>query len=164
LLGAVRAEVAALDPLLVIHRAAPLAEVVGRGVARERFALVLIGTFAGVALLLSAIGLYGVLAYIARERRQEMGIRMMLGATATNVRKLVLGQAARIVVVGVALGLAGVVASGPLLESLLYETGTREPFLLAGATLLLIGATLLAAYLPARRAARVPPLAAMQDE
>jgi hypothetical protein len=164
LLDAVRAEVAALDPLLVIHRAAPLTEVVGRGVARERFALVLIGTFAGVALLLSVIGLYGVLAYIARQRRQEMGIRMMLGATATNVRKLVLGQAARIVVAGVAFGLAGVVASGRLLDSLLYETGTREPFLLAGATLLLIGAALLAAYLPARRAARVQPLTAIRDE
>ena len=93
ILADVRAKVAELDPQLVVHRAAPMTEVVGRGTRRERFALVLMAAFAGVSLLLAVIGLYGVLAYAVRLRTQEIGIRMALGATAAQVRLTVLRQA-----------------------------------------------------------------------
>lgn len=93
ILGDVRAAIAAMDPELVVHRAAPMTEVVGRGTRRERFALILMGAFAGVSLMLAAIGLYGTLAYAVRQRTQEIGIRMALGATAAQIRLMVVRQA-----------------------------------------------------------------------
>ena len=105
MLAAVRAAIAALDPELVVHRPAPMTEVVGRGSSRERFALVLMGAFAGVSLLLAALGLYGVLAYTVRQRTQEIGIRMALGASAAQVRALMLRQAALVLGVGLVAGI-----------------------------------------------------------
>jgi putative ABC transport system permease protein len=162
-LTAVRAELAALDPDLVVYRAAPLAEVVGRGIARESFALVLMTAFAGVALLLATVGLYGVLAYTVRQRAHEIGIRMVLGATAANIRKLVLRQGVSVVVLGVAFGVGGAFASGRLLSALLYETAPTDPRVLIATVLPLCAAALLAVWLPARRASRVEPRVAMQD-
>ena len=159
-----RAEVAGLDPELVVHRAAPMAEVVGRGTSRERFALVLMRAFAGVSLLLAAVGLYGVLAYTVRQRTQEIGIRIALGATTAQVRALVLRQA------------AVVLARRPRRRHLparsCSDAGCRRwcsrpvrgiPRILVATALLLTATGLVAAWLPARRASRVDPKTAMRE-
>jgi ABC-type antimicrobial peptide transport system permease subunit len=164
IVAAVRAEVAALDPQLVVFRVAPMAEVVGTGVARERFALVLIGTFAIVAVALAGIGLYGVLAYSVRQRTQEFGIRMALGATAAHVRRLVLRQAALVVGIGTAVGIGGALMIGHWLSSLVYQTSPRDPRIFVATTLLLMVVALLSAWLPAWRASRVEPRIAINQE
>jgi hypothetical protein len=164
ILAAVRAEVAALDPQLVVFRVAPMTEVVGSGVARERFALVLMGAFAIVAVVLAAVGLYGVLAYSVRQRTQEIGIRMALGATAAQVRGLVLRQAAVMVGLGTSLGVAGALMAGRWLSSLVYQTSPHDPRVLFATTLLLVIVALLSAALPAWRASRVEPRIAIYEE
>jgi hypothetical protein len=164
ILSAVRAEVAALDAQLVVYRPAPLAGVVGRGVARERFALVLMGAFAIVAIALAAIGLYGVLAYSVRQRTQEFGIRMALGATARDVRSLVLRQAAVVVGAGIALGTAGALIAGRWLATLVYETSPHDPRVFAATISILAVVALFSAWLPALRASRVEPRISMHEE
>jgi predicted permease len=161
-LDAVRAEVARLDPQLVVYRPAALTDVVGRGVSRERFALVIVGAFALVSLLLAALGLYGVLAYMVRERRPEIGIRIALGARAANIRALVLRQAAVVVAIGVPAGLGGALLLGRWLGALAFEISPSDPRILVSAALLLAAVAFVAAWLPAQRAARVPPTTAMQ--
>jgi putative ABC transport system permease protein len=163
LLPAVRGAVAALDSQLVVHRATSLSEVVGRGVSRERFALVLMAAFALVAMGLASVGLYGVLAYSVRQRTHEFGIRMALGATASHVRGLVLRQAAVVLGIGLAIGTVGAFAIGRWLAALV-ETGPRSPGLLVATVALLAAVTLLSAWLPAWRASRVDPGAAMHEE
>jgi predicted lysophospholipase L1 biosynthesis ABC-type transport system permease subunit len=163
ILGHVRAVVAALDPELVVHRPMPLADVVGRGVARERFALVLMVSFAAVALLLAVLGLYGVLAYTVRQRAQEIGIRIALGASAAQVRALVLRQAFAVLGIGLVFGLGGALALGRWLSSLVFQVSPSDPRILLGAAALLMSVGLIAAFLPARRAARVEPRLTMQE-
>jgi ABC-type antimicrobial peptide transport system permease subunit len=162
ILAAVRAEIAALDPELVVLGAAPMTEVVGRGVRRERFALVLMGAFAGVSLMLAALGLYGVLSYIVRQRTQEIGIRIALGASAGQVRGLVLRQAVLVLGVGVVAGIAGAVVLGRWLSHV-FEITAWDATILVTTTVLLTITSLLAAWLPARRASRMAPRTAMQE-
>ena len=157
-----RQEVARLDPELVVHRPATMAEVVGRGTSRERFALVLMGAFALVALALAALGLYGVLAYTVRQRSTEIGIRMALGATAAQVRALVFRQAAAVVGLGVAAGLAGALVLGRWLEALAFGIAPSDPRILMASAVVLALVALVAAWLPAQRATRVEPRVAMQ--
>jgi putative ABC transport system permease protein len=163
IVAAVRAEVAALDPELVVHRAHPLTEVIGRGVSRERFAFVLMGVFAAVSLLLAALGLYGVLAYTVRQRTQEIGIRIALGATAGQVRALVLRQAVSVLMIGLVAGTAGALALGRWLSSLVFEVSPSDPRVFLATALLLTMTGLFSAWLPARRASRVEPRAAIQN-
>ena len=123
--------VARLDPELVVHRPAAMADVVGRGASRERFALVLMGAFALVALVLAALGLYGVLAYTVRQRTKEIGIRMALGASAAQVRALVFRQAAVVVGLGLAAGLGGALVLGRWLAALAFGIRPSDPRILA---------------------------------
>jgi ABC-type antimicrobial peptide transport system permease subunit len=141
-----------------------MADVVGRGVSRERFALVLMGAFTAVALALAAVGLYGLLAYSVRQRTREIGIRMALGATAAQVRNLVLRQAAAVLGIGLLGGIAGALAIGRWLSSLVFETSPTDPRVLLVTALLLTLVGLLSAWLPARRASRVEPRVAIQEE
>jgi putative ABC transport system permease protein len=163
ILAAARAAVSALDPELVVHRPAPMSEVVGRGVSRERFTLVLMGTFAGVSLLLAAIGLYGVLAYGVRQRTTEIGIRMALGATAAQVRALVLRQAALVVGMGLVVGIAAAWILGRWLSSLVFETSPWDARIVLATVSLLTITSLVSALVPALRASRVEPGIAMQE-
>jgi putative ABC transport system permease protein len=163
LLGAVRAEVARLDPQLVVHRAAPMSDVVERGSRRERFALLLVATFAIAATTLGVLGLYGMLAYMVRQRTTEIGIRIALGATAAQVRAAVLRQAAFVLAIGIVIGIGGALLLGRWLSSLLFQTSAWDPRIIATTAALLAITGLIAAWLPARRASRIDPRIAIQE-
>jgi putative ABC transport system permease protein len=147
----------------VVHRPAPMTDVVGRGASRERFALVLMGTFALVALGLAALGLYGVLSYAIRQRSMEIGIRVALGATAAQMRALVLRQAGGVLSLGVVAGLAGALVLGRWLDALAFGIAPSDPRILIASAVVLALVAFVAAWLPAQRAARVEPRIAMQD-
>ena len=152
-----------MDAELVVHRPTPMADVVGRGVSRERFALVLMGAFALVSLALATLGVYGVLSYGVTQRTAEIGIRMALGATAAEVRALVMRQAAIVVGIGVVAGLGGALALGRWLGALAFGVTPSDPAFLAATVLLLAVVAAAASWLPARRATRIEPRIAMQD-
>jgi putative ABC transport system permease protein len=139
-----------------------LEEIVGSTIARPRAMSVLVGVFALVALALAAIGVYGVMAYSVRERTQEIGIRMALGATATSVFRLVVGQALRLVSIGVAAGLIAAAVLTRLLERLLFEVEPLDPWTFGVTALVLLGVATLASYLPARRGMRMAPVDALR--
>jgi putative ABC transport system permease protein len=163
ILPAIRAVVAAMDRELVVHRPAPMTEVVGRGASRERFALVLIGAFAGVSLALAAIGLYGVLAYTVRQRTPEIAIRIALGATAAHIRRSILRQASFVLAAGLVAGTVGALVLARWLMSLAFGISPSDPRIVVAAAAVLTVTALLAAWLPARRASRVAPRTAMQE-
>jgi ABC-type antimicrobial peptide transport system permease subunit len=140
------------------------ATIIAASTNARRFNLVLLGIFAGTALLLAVAGIYGVLAYSVARRTREMGVRMALGATAGNVRRLVMSQAMVTTAVGVILGLVGSFILMRFLQSMLYEVGSADPLTFAAVALLLFAVALLAAYLPARRATKVDPIVALRYE
>jgi ABC-type antimicrobial peptide transport system permease subunit len=136
----------------------------GGWLAERRFLLLLVGLFATLALTLAAVGIYGVVAYSVARRTQEFGIRMALGARRGDIFRLVLGGGARMAVVGVAIGIGLSLAITRLISTLLFGISSTDPLTFAGVALLLAGVALFASYLPARRATRVDPLAALRYE
>jgi ABC-type antimicrobial peptide transport system permease subunit len=132
--------------------------------AWPRFNALLLGVFAVAALLLSSIGLYGVMAASVRQRAAEIGVRVALGATATDVRRLVLGEALRLTVAGVMVGLALAFVTTRALQGLLLQTQALDPATLLAATLVLVGTLMLASYLPARRATQIDPVDMLRAE
>jgi putative ABC transport system permease protein len=132
--------------------------------AGRRFSMVLLGLFAALALLLAAVGIYGVVSYAAAERTHEICIRMALGATRRSVLLLVIRNGLVLTAVGVAFGLAGALALTRLLESLLYDVKPTDPLTFGAVALLLMGVTLLACFIPARRATKVDPMVALRYE
>jgi putative ABC transport system permease protein len=139
-----------------------LDEVVGRTIARPRAISVLLGVFALVALALAAVGVYGVMAYSVRQRTQEIGVRMALGATATSVFRLVIGEALRLVLVGVVAGLLAASALTRLLERLLYQVEPLDPWTFAVTALVLLVVATIASFVPARRGMRMAPVDALR--
>ena len=139
-----------------------LEEVVGSTIARPRAISVLVGVFALVALALAAVGVYGVMAYSVRERTQEIGVRMALGATAASVFRLVLGQALRLVAIGVAAGLVAAGLLTRLLKRLLYDVEPLDPWTFAVTALVLLVVATVASYVPARRGMRMAPVDALR--
>jgi ABC-type antimicrobial peptide transport system permease subunit len=155
LAGTIRQAVAALDPSLPIEKLQSMDDVFGEAIGRPRLLAQLLGIFAGLAILLAAIGSYGVLSYMVTERRREIGIRMALGANRASVMRMVLFQGLRLTVVGVVAGLAAAFAMSRVLASLLFGVRPSDPVAI-GAVVMLIGAVaLVACYLPARVATRV---------
>ena len=163
LVPAIRDVLAELDPELVLHRPAPLADVLGQGIAQRRFTTALMSAFALLAVLLATIGLFGVITYLVRQRRREMGIRAALGARPAQIRALVLKQGLHIAGVGVAAGLAGALVGSRALQSLVFETRPADPRVLAVTALGMLAVAALATYLPAREATAVDPAATLQD-
>jgi putative ABC transport system permease protein len=137
---------------------------IGETLSRPRFNMLLLGVFAGTALLLAAIGIYGVIAYTVTQRTREIGIRMALGAQRTDMLSMILRQSLTVLVIGIAIGLVASFGATRLLASLLYGVGAND-FLTYGAVVLLLGAAaLLASYIPARRAMKVDPMVALRHE
>jgi predicted permease len=160
----VRREVRALDPALQPAITLPMTEVTDFSVLTYRVAASLLTVLGGTALVLAMIGIYGVMAFTVSQRTQEIGIRMALGAVRADVLKLVLGQGARLALIGVAAGLVGALAVTRLLSSMLVGVSALDPLTFAAASLLLCAVALLACYLPARRAAEVDPMVALRYE
>jgi predicted permease len=160
----VRAVIRGLDAGVAVGQVRPMTAVVAASTARTTFVMLLLGIAASVALVLGVIGLYGVVAYVAAQRRAEIGIRMALGARGRTVRGMVVGQAARLAGLGTVIGVAGAVAVSRVLSSQLYEVGPTDPVTLAGAALLLVGVALAAAWIPARRASQVEPMRVLRSE
>ena len=161
---ALRAEVAALDPVLPIGTVTSLEQVGAESIARERFTSTVTGALALSALLLAAIGIYGVMSFVTRQRLWEMGVRLALGARRDQVLRLVLGEGVRLALAGAAVGLVLAALLGRAIGSLLFETSGMRPWAFAAALLVLVAAAVLAAYIPARRASRVDPLIAIRTE
>jgi predicted permease len=163
LAGAVRAQVARLDATLPVQ-IDTLSQRVSKLAERPRFSAVLLAIFAGMGLLLAAIGLYGVISCLVLQRTREIGVRMALGATPGGIARLVLSQAGRWAAAGSALGVAGSLIAVRLLRSMLFRVSANDPASLLAAVCLLLSVALLAAWLPARRAARVDPMEALRME
>ena len=159
----VRAEVAAIDPTLPVN-IETMQQRVGKLAQRPRFNALLLGLFAGLGLLLAAIGLYGVVSFLVAQRTQEIGVRMALGATPGKVARLVLGHAARWTAAGIGPGVLGSIFAARLLRAMLFQVSAKDPWMLAAAVGLLSGTALLAAWVPSRRAARVDPMQALRQE
>src|ERR1041384_6772530 len=164
LTAAVRRELLALDPVQPVSAVRTLDEVVSTTMSPRRFNVVVLGVFAGTALLLAGIGLYGVMAYAVTQRTREIGVRLALGAEGRGVVAMVLRDSFRLVAAGVALGLAGALVLDRALASLLFQVGPHDPPSLLAASVALVLVALLGSYLPARRAARVDPLTALRAE
>lgn len=163
-LDAARRELKALDPTLPIYNVKTMEERAAVALARPRFATTLLGTFATMALVLAAIGLYGVMAFSVAQRTREIGLRMALGANAPRVLRGVLLQGLALAAVGVVIGLAGALALQKVISGMLYGVEPTDPVTLAGVSLVMGAAAVVAAAIPARRAIRVDPMTALRSD
>jgi putative ABC transport system permease protein len=164
LAAAVRSEIAALDPQVPISEVATMDEVVSASVANQRFGALLFLLFGAIALVLTAVGIYGVISYGVAQRTHEIGIRLALGAKRREVLSMVVSEALKPALLGAALGLSAAFGLTRLLTRLLYNVKPTDPLVFAGVLLLLISVALLASYIPARRATRVDPMVALRYE
>jgi ABC-type antimicrobial peptide transport system permease subunit len=162
--AAVRREVAAIDPGIAIYDVRTLEEVVERSLAEERFTMLAVGGFSGVALVLAMIGLYGVIAYAVAERRREIGVRLALGAQRADVLRMVVWDGVRLVGAGLAGGMICALALGRTITAFLFQVQPSDPFVLASVVGVLGAAGVLASYVPARRAARLDPALSLRAD
>ena len=162
LAGTVRKAVWDIDKDQPVSDIRTMEEIASESVARQRFSTLLLTIFAAVALVLAAVGIYGVMSYSVTQRRSEIGIRMALGAQKADVLKLTVGQGLKLVLIGVGFGLAGAFALTRLMASLLFGVGATDPGTFVIISLVLISVALLANYIPARRATKVDPLTALR--
>jgi putative ABC transport system permease protein len=159
-----RAALRAANPEIPVYQVRTLDEFVSERSAERRLAAQLITVFAAVALLLAAVGIYGVMSYAVAQRTQEIGIRMALGAGEENITKMVLRNGALLALSGVTIGLLLAFGLARLIASMLFQTSAADPPTFSVVPLVLLGVALLACYLPARRAARVDPMNALRYE
>jgi putative ABC transport system permease protein len=160
--GAVRQAVWSVDKDQPISNVQTMDQVVAASISKERFETLLLGLFAGLALLLACVGLYGVISYAVVQRTHEIGVRMALGAKPVDVLRLVIRQGMGLTVIGLMVGVAVGSVVTRVLSDMLYGVGTRDPLTFVGAPLLLLVVAFLACYIPARRATRIDPLVALR--
>jgi ABC-type antimicrobial peptide transport system permease subunit len=147
-----------------LYEVRTMEQLASRSLGRQRFLMLLFGTFAGLALLLACIGIYGVLAYVTSQRVPEIGLRMALGASAHDVMRLVLRQSLRMIFAGVVIGLVSALGAAHLLQRFVSGVRSGEPMIFAVMISVLVFAALLASFLPARRASLVDPLRALRSD
>ena len=164
IVGAVRAELHKLDPELPVPQFKTMQDIVSASVAEREFQLSLVLVFAGIALVLACLGIFGVVSYTVAQRRGEMGIRLALGATSGNLRTMVVRQGLMPVVIGLACGIAFALALGKVMKGLLFGVGATDPWTLSGVSLLLIAVASAACYVPALKVSRADPLSALRYE
>ena len=164
LFNTLRRTVREADPDLPIAGLRAVDDVVSLSMAGRRFNTLLLGAFAILALMLAAVGIYGLMAYAVLQRTREIGIRLAIGATPADVLRLVVGQATRIASVGIVLGLAGSLVLTRIMATLLFDVSPLDPVTFVACTLLLFGVAALASYLPARRATRIDPQTAIRAD
>jgi putative ABC transport system permease protein len=161
---AVTAAIHTLDKDQAVSSVQPMNQYIAESLARRRFHTLLLGAFGALALLLSAVGIYGVVSYGVAQRRREIGIRTALGANPGNVLRLVFRQALRLAAVGLAIGVVAAVGLTRLLSSLLFGVGPTDPLTFGGVSLVVIGVVALACARPARRAMAVDPATVLRAE
>ena len=164
LISAVTKDVNAMDADVPVFSVKSMDEYLSASVAAPRFNTTLLSIFAGVALVLTIVGLYGVMSYSVIQRTNEIGIRLALGAQTRDVLLMIVKQGSKLILFGLVLGLAGAFAATRVIESLLFGVKTRDPFTFVAAAVLLAVVALLACYVPAWRATKVDPLEALRYE
>jgi predicted permease len=164
LAGAVQKQILAVDPDQPVYRIRTMPELMSNSLARRRLSMLFLAIFAGAALALASVGIYGITSYSVAQRAQEMGVRMALGASRAGILRLVLGQSLAIALAGVAVGLVGSFALTGLMSSLLFNVRASDPWTFAAVAAVLIAVTMLASYIPAWKATRVDPMIALRYE
>ena len=164
LFPAAKGQIWSLDGQIPLNRIQRMDELLDLSLAERRFNMSLLGLFAGMAMILAAVGIYGLLSYSVSQRTHEIGVRMAVGARRRDVLKLVMGQGARLAAVGLAAGVLGALALTRLMASLLFGVTATDPATFATVALLMMAVALLACFVPARRAMRVDPMVALRHE
>ncbi len=164
LVGSVQQAIWSLSSDQPVYQVRPLNQLINRSTGTRRFAMLMLGLFGALALVLSAVGIYGVMSYAVSQRTHEIGLRMALGAQTRDVFKLIVGQGFKLALLGVVVGLGAAFGLTWLMQSLLYGVSATDPLTFCLIALLLVGVALLACWLPARRAARVDPMVALRNE
>jgi len=164
LTAAIKTAVWKVDPNLPLTKVLTLPEVMAESFAERRFNMLLLSLFAALAMVLAGVGIYGVMSYVVAQRVREIGVRMALGAQLRDVLRLVMGQGLRLALLGIGLGLIGAVAATRLLKSLLFGVSATDPLIFLGISGLLLSVSMLACWLPARRATKVDPMIALRCE
>jgi predicted permease len=164
LASSVRREIRAVDPGIAISDFRTMNQLLDSSTGPRRFSTVLLSIFAGLALVLAVIGIYGIMAWSVAQRTQEIGIRMAVGADSRGILRLILGRGLKLSIIGLAIGLAATFAFTRVLGSLLFEISPHDPWVLTSVSLLMMAVTAAACYLPARRATKVDPITTLRSE
>jgi len=164
IVSAIREAEAKVDATAVTYNVRPMQEIVANSIAKQRLAMILLSVFSTLALVLSAIGIYGVISYLTGQRTHEIGIRVALGASASDVLRMIVGEGMRIALIGVGIGIVAALGLTRLITKLIFGVGANDPLTFIGVAVLLSGVALVACYIPARRAMRVDPIIALRYE